>query len=159
MIEIHLIDTSVLCNVLSVPFRDQDKAKALSEFTRLVKQRGCSLLLPIATIYETGNHIAQSGTSNQRLAVAQKFVEFVQAALSAEPPWTLTPLPNHEEMGLWLAEFPFKAQAQTGLCDLSIIKTFDQQCALNPNARVRIWSYDEHLMSYDRLPTGSLAGY
>ena len=61
-------------------------------------------------------------------------------------------------MSSWLAEFPARAAEGIGLGDLSIIKTYEEQCALHPNARVRIWTYDDHLSGYDRQPTGSLAG-
>lgn len=157
MREIHLIDTSVFCCILPVPnmCSNQEHRDAVAELKRLASRPGTSLLLPVATIYETGNHIAHAPT--RRRSIAQKFVEFVRAGFASQPPWTLTPLPDYEQMGTWLAEFPDRAEAQIGLGDLSIIKTYEEQCVLHRYARVRIWSYDTHLSAYDRLPSGSLA--
>ena len=156
MREIHLIDTSVFCCILRVPgmCSTEQQQQMRSELNQLVGRPGISLLLPVATIYETGNHIAHAPTN--RLTVAQQFAAFVGAGLTSQPPWALTPLPNHAQMGAWLAEFPARADAQVGLGDLSIIKTFEEQCAQFPTYRVRIWSIDEHLSSYDRVPAGSL---
>ena len=38
------------------------------------------------------------------------------------------------------------------LADLSIIKEWERNCALHPMSRVRIWSLDSDLASYDRQP-------
>ncbi len=157
MREIHLIDTSVFCHIMQIPGKCSRHKEAMGELRVLVTQPGTTLLLPVTTIYETGNHIAQNGSGNQRRQVAQRFVEQVQAAFDGRAPWTPTPLQGPAEMGNWLSLFPDYALRGIGLGDLSIIKTFEQQCELNPQARVRIWSYDENdLSGYDRLPTGSL---
>lgn len=157
MREIHLIDTSVFCCILKVPkmCSEEQQREARAELKHLTSRAGTSLLLPVATIYETGNHIAHA--PSRRESVARNFVAFVRAGFDRQPPWTLTPLPNHEEMSSWLATFPEHAEMKMGLGDLSIIHTFHDQCLLNPDARVRIWSIDEHLSSYDRQPTGSLS--
>lgn len=156
MREIHLIDTSVLCNVMRIPGMCPQYTAVMTELQQLVAQKGTTLLLPVATIYETGNHIAQNGSGEQRRRVAQHFAQQVQAAFDGRAPWTPTPLPGPVEMSSWLALFPDYAMRGVGMGDLSIIKTFEQQCQLNPNARVRIWSYDTDLGGYDRLPTGTL---
>jgi hypothetical protein len=38
------------------------------------------------------------------------------------------------------------------LADLSIIQIYERQRALNPQARIYIWSLDKHLKGYDRKP-------
>lgn len=161
MREVYLIDTSVFCRILRVPnmCSDQEHKEALMELARLTNRVGITttLLLPVAAIYETGNHIAQNGDGNVKRKTALRFAKQVQAALDGRAPWTPTPLPDLRDMAAWLDEFPNLVVTGTGLGDLSIIKLFEQQCELNPLARVRIWSTDEHLSAYDRLPTGSLA--
>lgn len=161
MREIYLIDTSVFCRILRVPnmCSNHEHREALAEMVRLTSRAGITttLLLPMATIYETGNHIAQNGDGNVKRKAALRFTRQVQAAFDGQAPWTPTPLPELREMSTWLAEFPDRAMAGVGLGDLSIIKTFEQQCELNPLSRVRIWSYDADLGGYDRQPTGSLA--
>lgn len=161
MREIYLIDTSVFCRILRVPnmCSGYEHTPALAEMVRLTSRSGITttLLLPVATIYETGNHIAQNGDGNVKRKAALRFTQQVQAAFDGQAPWTPTPLPELRDMSAWLAEFPDRAMAGIGLGDLSIIKTFEQQCELNPLSRVCIWSYDADLSGYDRQPTGSLA--
>jgi len=146
---ICIIDTSVFCNVLRVHGRDQDHATAMTEL-EIYLVAGYTLLLPLATIYETGNHIAQSGTGGQRRGVAEVFVEQVREAFAGRAPWTPTPMSPPEELAAWLGEFPDHAMRGTGLGDLSIIKVWERQCELHGARRVFVWSYDQHLRGYDR---------
>jgi len=46
------------------------------------------LFLPLATILETGNHIAQNGNGTQRRKIAVFFVKQVQLALEGKSPFT-----------------------------------------------------------------------
>lgn len=156
MKEIHLIDTTIFCNIMRIPGMCPQHQEAMAELQLLIAQRGTTLLLPVTTIYETGNHIAQNGDGNQRRQVAQRFVAQVQAAFDGSAPWTPTPLQGPDEMSAWLILFPDFAMQGIGLGDLAIIKTFEQVCQQNPASRVRIWSYDVDLGGYDYQPTGTL---
>lgn len=151
MSSICIIDTSVFCNILRVPNKDQDHQRAWSELSEHIEAED-TLLLPMATIYETGNHISQNGSGGTRRKVARNFVEQVKKAFTGEAPWVPTPLPDIEEMAGWLNEFPDSAMRVMGLGDLSIVKIFEQQCKLHLSRRVFIWSYDSHLSSYDYRP-------
>lgn len=162
MREIHLLDTSVFCCILRVSglCSEAEHQAALREVAALTSQPGITttLLLPVATIYETGNHIAQNGDGDARRKAGLRFAKQVAMAFANKAPWTPTPLPSQEQMQEWLPLFPDYAMRNVSLGDLSIIKTFEQQCELNPLARVRICSYDKHLAGYDHRPMGSLAG-
>ena len=159
MREIHLIDTSVFCHILRVPTMGspEDHAAAMAELTTMVGRTNVTLLLPMATIYETGNHIAKYGDGDARRKVALRFTKLVTEALNGKAPWIPTPLPVMEGMAGWLADFPAFATTGVGLGDLSIIRAYEQQRELNPHARVRIWTLDHHLTGYDHRPTGPLA--
>lgn len=146
-----VMDTSVFCNLLRIPSMDQDHARATAELGEYIKA-GTSLLLPMATVYETGNHIAHQGDGRLRRTKARLFADQVREAFDGDAPWTPTPLHNPDEMRDWLREFPDRAMEEIGLGDLSIIKTFEQQCELNKARHVFIWSYDVHLSGYDRPP-------
>jgi predicted nucleic acid-binding protein len=146
---IRIVDTSVLCNLLRVPNMDQDGDRAADEF-RAALHAGDVLLLPVAVIFETGNHIAQNGDGGRRRAVASAFAELVEKAFTGEIPFTPTPLQNPDDMLAWLSEFPDHAIRGIGFADLSITKVFTQQCELNQARRVMIWSYDRHLASFDQ---------
>jgi hypothetical protein len=146
---IRIVDTSVLCNILRVPTMDQDGERAALELREALRQNDV-LLLPIAVIYETGNHIAQNGDGRIRRDVARKFVELVQKAFGGEVPFIPTPLHDPDEMLGWVAEFPDRAVEGVGFGDLSIRRIFERQCELHHGRRVLIWSYDRHLQGYDQ---------
>ena len=146
---IRIVDTTVLCNILRVPDMDQQRERAAHELREALRQNDV-LLLPIAVIYETGNHIAQNGDGRVRRNIARAFVELVQKAFSGEIPFTPTPLHDADEMLEWIAEFPNRAGEGIGFGDLSIRRIFERQCELNHSRRVLIWSYDKHLQSYDQ---------
>lgn len=149
MSSICIIDTSVFCNILNVPTKSQQHTETMIQFEQHIKS-GYTLLLPMATIYETGNHIAQNGDGRIRRANAQLFVEHVQGAFSGQAPWTPTPFDNSEEFSTWLSKSPDHAMSGLGLGDLSIIQVFEQQCQLHPHRHVFIWTYDDHLRAYNR---------
>jgi len=146
---ICIVDSSVFCNLLRVPSKDQDHGRAMSELEAHLNA-GHSLLLPLAAIFETGNHIAQSGSGQQRRRAAEAFVRQVKDAFTGESPWTPTPMGTPEEFATWLADFPDHAMRGSGIGDLSIVKVWDRQCELHQARRVFVWSYDKHLRGYDR---------
>jgi len=149
---ICLIDTSVFCNVVDVPGRNQQKAEVIARLKELVGQRTV-LLLPLVAILETGNHIGQLSDGGRRRQSAERFVKQVSDAIDGKAPWTPTPFVDAPELRAWLAEFPDHASRGSGLGDLSIIKEWERQRQLNQGRRVFIWAYDQHLSSYD---TGQL---
>lgn len=149
MRSICLMDTSVFCNWLKIPGRDQDREEVIGRIEQYVKD-GTTLLLPIAAIIETGNHIAHVADGNSRREAAQRFVKAVGDAIDGEAPWTPTPVFEIETLRTWLAEFPDCATVRRGFGDLTIIKEFERQCELHKGRRVFIWSLDGHLWGYDR---------
>jgi hypothetical protein len=74
MSSICLIDTSVFLNFLNVPNCNQHRVLVLEDY-KIYAQSGCTFLLPMATILETGNHIAQNGDGTVRRKIAIRFVE------------------------------------------------------------------------------------
>ena len=84
---IALIDTSVFCNIIPVPNRDQDRDQVLEQLEEMIKAR-TTLLLPMAAVLETGNHIAQLPNGNVRRSTAKKFCEEVSKAIDGTSPWT-----------------------------------------------------------------------
>lgn len=145
---ICLIDTSVFCNIVGVPGRNQQRSEVFARLRELVEQRTV-LLLPLVVILETGNHIGQLSDGNLRRQAAARFVQQVSDALDGKAPWTPTPFVEADQLRSWLAEFPDHALLGSGLGDLSIIKEWDRQRQLNQGRRVFIWAYDQHLSSYD----------
>jgi len=160
MSAIILLDTSVYLNVLDVPRFNQDRSNVLGSFKRSI-QAGDYFLLPLATVWETGNHIADLDTGQTRRIYADKFVDDVTKAFQGETPYRVTHFPDRDEFLRWLGNFPqfvmrsksFKKQREgISLADLSIIKEWERNCELHPMTRVRVWSLDEDLACYDRQP-------
>lgn len=151
MAEVAIVDTSILCNILDIPKKNQDRQEVMEELGKLL-ENGTNLLLPMATVYETGNHIAQIGNGNQQRQFAEKFVEEVKKAISGDAPWTVMQVPTLEEVSEWLNEFPDSAMRGAGIADLSMIKEWEKMKRQIPNRRVFIWSLDDHLNGYDYHP-------
>ncbi|WP_449220585.1 hypothetical protein [Tistrella mobilis] len=155
-----LIDTSVYLNILKVPGFDQQQQTVHADFRQYLSGNA-RFLLPMATIWETGNHIAHLGDGRLRRQHALRFIEDVRGALSGDAPYTATHFPERDEFLNWLTDFPDHAQRNksddrtsegTSLADLSLIKEWQRLCTLDPRARVVIWSLDRDLLGYDRKP-------
>lgn len=157
---IGLVDTSIFCEVVPVPGRSQRRQEVLAELEYHIRD-GVTLLLPVATILETGNHIAHIPDGGQRRASAQRFVQLVHQALCSvegPAPWTVPePLLTPEAMQRYLNDFPDCAMQGIGLGDLSIIEEYRRQCQLHRVRLVFVWSLDSHLSAYIR-PASSLLG-
>jgi hypothetical protein len=150
LVTICIVDTSVFCNVLDIPHKNQHRATATATLRRYIGE-DFALLLPLAAIFETGKHISHLPDGRLRRDTAKRFVKQVRGAVDGRAPWRTTPIPRPEDLAIWLDEFPERAMCGLSLADLSMIKLFEQQCALNPARRVFIWSYDEDdLSAYDR---------
>jgi len=153
-----LIDTSVFLNILNVPNRNQQLEKVKGDFQSYVDLQ-CTFILPMATIIETGNHIAQNGDGRVRREVALRFVEAVKGAFEGDAPWRPAEFPSMKEILSWLDTFPefagknksARREEGTSFGDLSIIKEFEKACARFPMSEIFIWSLDSDLQNYKQL--------
>ena len=146
---ICLIDTSVFCNILKVPSKSQDSNSIIDEVGNKKKRKEI-LLLPFATVFETGNHIAQNGSGSQKRECAERFIEEIKLAFKGETPYRPTSFPESDSILEWLNEFPDFAMSGQGLADLSIIKEWEKASKQFKEHRVYIWSLDVHLAGYDK---------
>ena len=157
MSSICLMDTSIFLNILNVPNRNQDRQQVLQDF-QTYSEAGCTFILPMATIIETGNHIAQNGDGNIRRETAKRFVAEIKAAFNGEAPWRSSQFPDTGEILLWLDKFPDLAGKNkapdksegTSFGDLSIIQEFDKLFNLFPMSEVFIWSIDRDLQNHHK---------
>lgn len=145
---ICLVDTSIFCEILDVPHMAADAAATTRELRRRIVARE-HMMLPMATIFETGNHIGQNGSGAQRRAAAQRFVKHVAAAIRGESPFTATRFVERDEVLEWLERFPDWAKTGSGLGDLSILREWELHRATHPGRRVYIWTLDADLSGYD----------
>jgi len=79
MSAVAIVDTSVFCSVLDIPHMNVERDQVIAELTQYLKSQ-TTLLLPMATVYETGNHIAKLANGGNRRRFAQLFVKQVEQA-------------------------------------------------------------------------------
>lgn len=149
MRKVHFVDTSVLLNLLDVPNRNADAVQVKDEL-RLLVQRKETIILPVASIIETGNHIAHVDDGRIRRGLAQKFGEFLRDTADGKAPWRLSSLAWGGETLHWFADnFTDYASGEVGIGDLSIIHEFNTYLLKTPGVSARIWSTDGHMQGYD----------
>jgi hypothetical protein len=158
--DIVLLDTSVYTNILDVPGRNQNRKEIFDDFQIRI-ENGDNFLLPMATIWETGNHIAHLPDGNQRRQFAEKLLGNVLDALNGKAPYRPTYFPGREVFMEWLTEFSDYAQRNksdlktregVSLSDFSIIKEWEQTRDRHPMGLVLVWSLDSDLSGYDNGP-------
>jgi hypothetical protein len=87
--QVLIIDTSVLCCLLQIPGKDTcggdgDEWNHARIVEFLHARNNSTRVLPLATIIETGNHVAQSG---DRHRTANELGEIIASAANATSPW------------------------------------------------------------------------
>ncbi|MEH2005668.1 hypothetical protein [Nostoc sp.] len=132
MRKVLLIDTSLLCVWLQVPGREtagnnQWNFELVNQKIQAEIAKLTTLVLPLASVIETGNHIAQAKTANSesKRITAQKFAEIITCAADETTPWAKF----REQIVLWeeeklkelAAKFPNQAVEKTSMRDASIV--------------------------------------
>jgi len=105
MRKVLVIDTSILCVWLRVPNMDRCGPDGdFWDFDRINQkieqeiQTESTLVLPLATIIETGNHISQA--SHNRKEVAQALAGIIRKTADAKTPWAAF----SDQSSLWSGE-------------------------------------------------------
>ena len=103
--KVLIFDTSVLCVWLKVPSKEtcgpEDNMLTYDVVDAKIeeeKKKGTTFVLPIASIIETGNHIAHS--SGDRHAVGHAFADIIAATADQISPWAAFT----EQSELWKKE-------------------------------------------------------
>ena len=155
---ICIVDTSVFLNLLNVPGRNQGKASIQKAFLDHAES-GATFVLPMATVLETGNHVARCGDGGTRRNVAKRFCKVVKAAIDGEAPFTPSEFPSSKDMLGWIEQFPDLvgknwssrgSREGASFGDLSIIEEYNKCAERFPMSEVFIWSLDSDLQQYHR---------
>lgn len=147
------IDTSVLCNLLDVPGRNQRYDEIRGEFERYLDD-GAYFVIPVTAVIETGNFIAQC--SGDRRAAAERFVALLKSTADEEVPWQLHALDwngdflhnlcGGDRTGQELVDLLGNGQMGTGdvaiLCERS---AFAERTSFKD---VQIWTLEQTLRAY-----------
>lgn len=151
--DVFFIDTSVFCNILPVPGRDQHRDAVMEELKAL-RERG-TLILPVTTVIETGNFIAQLPSGGARRAAALRFVGVLQLICAGKAPWTLhqfawdqailEDLISGSGTGTTLVQH---AEGKVGTGDLTILAEMRAYARRAQTAAVHVWSLDDALVAH-----------
>lgn len=124
-----ILDTSVLCCWLKVPgkevtgpLNDRWDHDRISELLEQERAKSSTFVLPIATLIETGNHIAQA--PQYRFERASSLAGYLREAADAQSPWAAFT----DQSQLWQAEslrtladtWPHLAKGGTSIGDATI---------------------------------------
>lgn len=147
---VSIIDTSVLCNIINIPHMNSHYKEVMEELKNLHEDTQQLLILPLATIIETGNHIAHIADGNVRRNRAQFMTELIQKTVNDEAPWTFYGKEFEREELIEISKnFADSAVAQIGIGDVSIIQVYKKYKESVPAiGSIRIWSLDHHLSCY-----------
>jgi hypothetical protein len=153
MREVRFVDTSVLCDLLDVPGKNQQRDVVRQELRSLVED-GVQLVLPIAAIIETGNHIANA--AGDRRPSAERLQRFLELAASEDPPWQLhavtwdaaflAHLQAGDGTGMALVDHLGNGTMGTG--DVAILCERDVFRARSSFRAVEIWTLEATLAAY-----------
>ncbi len=151
--KVVFIDTSVLCNLLPVPGRDQDQKQVRAEMQERFRA-GEQFIIPITSVIETGNFIAQLKDGEVRRGVAQRFHDLLRLIIDGKAPWVLHDIAwNSKFLGLLLegadTKVPYvdHSMAGLGMGDLCILAErchYQQRLGL----RAEIWTRDAQLSAH-----------
>jgi hypothetical protein len=156
--QVIFIDSSVLCNLLGVP-GFSDRAVEMQGLFRERWEAGIKFVLPITSIIETGNHIAQC--CGDRYAAAERFRIALEAAVSRNAPWIIHDVEwdsafmdevlAGDSTGSTLVQHFTNNSLSAG--DLTILVERDRFAAKRSFDSVEVWTLDENLDSYSGTET------
>ena len=156
MKKVLIIDTSVLCVWLKVG----GKETCGSGVTLLTYEKvndkimqeiaeGTQLVLPLAVVIETGNHIAQM--SGDKFAVANSFADIIEKTIDSETPWvafnTQQTLWTEENLRALIDRWKDTALSGQSLGDASIVDVASYYSKMG--FPVEIFTGDQGLKAYE----------
>ena len=153
-----IMDTSVLCCWFQVPDKDiagpSDDRWDHNRIDARIQQAmrdGSTLVLPLATLIETGNHIAQA--KSLRFECGQKLAQCLRDAANAQTPWAAFT----DQSALWQSpnlvrladEWPALAKSKLSIGDATIKDVAEYYARTGWS--VEILTGDRGLKSYQPL--------
>ncbi|HLP91217.1 MAG TPA: hypothetical protein VK184_21885 [Nostocaceae cyanobacterium] len=160
MKKVIIIDTSILCVYLGVPGKETsgsdndkwDKIKVDAKFLEEEKNN-TNFILPLATVIETGNHIAQGAL--KRYEIAKAFADILVKVADGVIPWAVfstqvDELWSPEKLKKLALEWPNLAASKISIGDATI-KSVAEYYA-KTGCEVEILTGDEGLKAYQPKP-------
>lgn len=156
MKKVLILDTSILCVWLQVPGKETCGPDDKRWTYELVKQKidaeidaDTTLILPLASIIETGNHIAQA--RGDKHDIVNTFAEHIEKAIDGNAPWAAfteqSRLISNNALKETLATWKTTALSGQSLGDALIVAVAKYYSAYN--IAVEIFTGDEGLKAYE----------
>lgn len=154
--KVLIFDTSVLCCWLQVPTKDtcgpendQWDHSRIEKLVQSERQAGSTFVLPVASIIETGNHIAQ--INGDRYTVAKALADKMKDAAEKVTPWAAfsdqSNLWTTEKLNVLAEEWPQLATQGLGIGDATIKDVADYYASIGSFA-VEILTGDQGLKAH-----------
>lgn len=151
------VDSSVLLCLLNVPRKNSGRESIEAEFNRLLGE-DVVMILPLASIIETGNHIAKLDDGYQRREAALGLERILRQSIEQTPPWVvgetrwdsalIADLVDGVPHTALAALHVLAEQMLVGAGDASIIheaRRYKRQTHVPSGQKVVIWSTDTNL--------------
>lgn len=157
MRQVELVDTSILVEILNVPGRNANRDAVLAGLRTRRTDQAVSLLLPTATVIETGNHIHHVSDGHARRKCAQAFADVLAQTVAGQAPWTLLnarwdgplleAIRGGAGTGMDLVAHAAKRCLSCG--DLSVVAERDvYRSRVSDGIKVAIWTMDEGMSAW-----------
>lgn len=150
MRRVVFIDTSILCNLVPVPGRDQDSDRVRAEL-RTRAARDEQFVLPITAVIETGNFIAQIRDGRTRCSAAERMAGILRLICEGKAPWVLHDVAWNREFlerflkgadsGMGYEEHAVRGLGAGDLCLLTERQQYQDRTGVSAG----IWSLDVQL--------------
>jgi hypothetical protein len=155
MTTVWFVDTSILCNLLRVPGRDQNRESVADDW-KAKQDSGASFILPVTAVIETGNHISQLSDGRERRKIATTFHELLLLVAQNKAPWKLHTFSWDENFlgvltagamtGVSMIEHASSGMGCGDLCLLAERVIYRERAGL-PD--VRVWTLDAKLHAHN----------
>jgi len=152
-VTIYFIDSSVLLEILDVPGKASEHPRYLAEFARRAEAKD-RFILPVATLVETGNHIAQAASNRHESAT--RLERLIRSALDGKVPWAVRTASWDDDFVADLLTGGATGQSFVEHCasgllgagDLSILVEREYFVRETAYRDVQIWTKDARLLAY-----------
>ncbi|MBI2710303.1 MAG: hypothetical protein HYX34_11500 [Actinobacteria bacterium] len=152
---VELIDTSVLLELLDVPFCNDRRDEVIAEFEDRIR-RGINFQMPAAALVEAGGHVSRISDGSARRRCATHLAELIGATVAGKAPWTFTRLSWDDDFldrllapsdDLPLALVESLAQRHLEMGDLVIVAEWQRlRENLDPQVvEIDVWTLDNSL--------------
>jgi hypothetical protein len=164
MHKVLIIDTSIMCVWLNIPGmniagkNNEHTYEIVSKYIDKEKVKGTKLVIPIAVIIETGNHIAHIKGNKQKYV--NEYCKIIKAAINGESPWTeidfQSSLWERESLLKLVDEWSKTAISESqSIGDAAIVQVANKYATI-PKLEVEIYTADGGLKKYEYKIQGEM---